>query len=131
MSICTVGISCEQVKYCEHGINIALQECLFCKMQKQITALTDMYKHLSLMVARCQDHHIRQIDENRKISRRVDELERIAKRHSEIVCQSKLSPFKCPVCGGIGINCIIGEFRGLPIKTDKCKSCEGKGIIWG
>jgi hypothetical protein len=27
------------------------------------------------MVAGCQDHHVRQIDENRKISKRVDELE--------------------------------------------------------
>ncbi len=40
-------------------------------------------------------------------------------------------PHKCPVCDGLAINCNIGEFRGLPIKTEKCNSCEGKGYIWG
>lgn len=43
----------------------------------------------------------------------------------------KKTPHKCPVCDGIGINCLIGEFRSLPIKADICQSCEGKGIVWG
>jgi len=44
-------------------------------MQKQINALTDMYKDLSIYLAGFHDHKVRQIDENRKISKRVDELE--------------------------------------------------------
>lgn len=41
------------------------------------------------------------------------------------------NPYKCPVCDGVGINVVIGEVRGLPIKSDKCHVCEGKGIVWG
>ena len=41
-------------------------------LESQLKALTEMYKHLSMSIARCQDHQVRQIDENRKVSERID-----------------------------------------------------------
>lgn len=40
-------------------------------------------------------------------------------------------PHKCPVCDGLGVNCVVGEIRGLPIKSNQCHGCEGKGYLWG
>lgn len=70
-----MGLSCEisTMKRCNHGL--IAHDCDMCQAQKQIKALTEMYKDLSCIVAGFSDHRIRQIDENRKISRRVDELE--------------------------------------------------------
>jgi chromosome segregation ATPase len=51
------------------------------KLDKSHTALTDMHKHLSIAVAALQDHYVRQIDENRKVSARLDMLADII--HSE------------------------------------------------
>lgn len=54
--------------------------CVYClnertkKLELEIKSLTEMYKHLSISIAGYQDHKNRQIDENRKISRRVDEI---------------------------------------------------------
>ena len=79
MSHCNLGISCEPVKdqyeCCEHLLLKSLP-CYLCKLQDQITALTNMYKELSIRVVAQHDFKLRQIDENRKISRRVDEIER-------------------------------------------------------
>jgi len=70
--------SCENnsdsLECCEHLVHESLP-CHLCKLQKQITALTDMYKELSPIIAGYQDHRIRQIDENRKISKRVDDMD--------------------------------------------------------
>ena len=44
-------------------------------LEKQVHSLTEMYKKLSIICASNQDHRVRQIDENRKISRRVDDLQ--------------------------------------------------------
>ncbi len=43
-------------------------------LEDQIIALTDMYKTLSIQYAANHDHKVRQIDENRKISSKVDEI---------------------------------------------------------
>ncbi|MFI5405459.1 MAG: hypothetical protein ACHQ1D_02980 [Nitrososphaerales archaeon] len=74
-----LGISCDPI--CEHGVHIARQMCRECELQRQFNALTDMYKSLSIQVAAHHEHKIRQIDENRKISRRVDELEKELEIH--------------------------------------------------
>lgn len=58
-----------------------------------------------------------------KVYFKFDEIERKLK-------ESAKTPHKCPVCDGIGKG-VIGELRGLPIKTEKCHTCEGAGIVWG
>jgi predicted transcriptional regulator with HTH domain len=79
MSNYNSGLSCDHI--CNHGVYVSRERCMLCELQKQINALTEMYKHISSMVAGCEDHRIRQIDENRKISRRVDELEIFVRDH--------------------------------------------------
>lgn len=41
-------------------------------LESQLKALTEMYKHLSMLVVECQDYKIQQIDENRKLYDRID-----------------------------------------------------------
>lgn len=192
MSLCGLGLSCEPLP-CEHGKEVRKEQCHLCDIKRQIMALTDMYKELSVRVCGFHDHKLRQIDENKKISAKVDEIIKLFlkgdsqleddvirierkiekleqqtvnisllhssnqghetwKRGCEVLIsgiqkelmelkrfqditheqyKNRKSPHKCPVCEGIGINCDIGEIRGLPIKSDKCHSCEGKGIVWG
>lgn len=74
MSHYELGISCEP-HICDHGLNPALQPCHLCTLHKQIMALTDMYKDLSIRVMANHDFKLRQIDENRKLSKRVDEID--------------------------------------------------------
>jgi DnaJ-class molecular chaperone len=41
-------------------------------------------------------------------------------------------PHKCPVCDGAGMtNCLTNSFIKYDEKNVICKSCEGKGIVWG
>jgi uncharacterized coiled-coil protein SlyX len=152
------------------------------KLESQLNALTEMYKHLSISIAGLQDHHVRQIDENRKVSNHLDSLdeslenyreyrtgiedlgtnvmylnERIEKLESNNIDKQremfhdkfleKMSefisdkPHKCPNCGGMGEFKNDEIFPGVRFKTtqrldatgcyDMCKSCEGKGIVWG
>lgn len=72
-------------------------------------------------------------DEDR-IYDRIKKIEETIKSMTELpnVYWTKYnkSPHKCPLCDGIGCG-IIGEIKELPIKTDCCHGCEGKGIIWG
>ena len=95
--------------------------CLICEHQKerlshlesQVKALTEMYKELSLQCANMIDHKIRQIDENRKVSRRMNLLEASRKPH------------KCPLCDGQGGFYISGTM------DSECSTCEATGIVWG
>lgn len=123
MSLCGLEISCEPVKdsmeVCEHLIHINLP-CELCKLQKQITTLTNMYKDFKLHVAGFHDHKVRQIDENRKISRRVDEIDHWKKGIMGNIRFAADKPYKCPICGG------DGKFYSA-----LCHACEGKGIVWG
>lgn len=128
---------------CEHIVPVKFQcpKCNPLTLEKQIESLTDMYKHLSISIAGYQDHKVRQIDENRKISERMDLfnadmialsgrigyldscIEKFIKEN-ERNCDRK--PFKCPICEG------KGKFwpEGV-IGYDRCDSCEGRGYIWG
>jgi hypothetical protein len=76
-----------------------------------------------------QEYHTRQIDENRKISRRVDELEELLKRITEDDIKAEITPYKCPVCEGKGFVFLI--FSITDTRQEECRSCEGKGILWG
>lgn len=48
-------------------------------LKSQTTALTDMYKDLSVTCANLYAHKNRQIDENRAVDRKLDELESMIK----------------------------------------------------
>src|SRR5438552_3378293 len=53
---------------CKHGVFIGLEPCVHCSHDHQFNLLKSSVKELN-------EHKLRQIDENRKISRRVDELQ--------------------------------------------------------
>lgn len=76
MSICGLGISCEPVS-CEHGRQLRIERCYICELNDQIFKLNDISKSLSIRIEALHEFKLRQIDENRKISRRVDEFEKI------------------------------------------------------
>lgn len=50
-------------------------EVLINDLQSKIVGLTDMYKHLSIQVESYHDHKVRQIIENMKFNKRLEELE--------------------------------------------------------
>jgi len=61
---------------CEHS---QIQEsCWYCKVNGQLQALNDLYKSIIIQCAANHEHKLRQIDENRKISKKVDELQKNA-----------------------------------------------------
>lgn len=128
--------------------------CVICDHRKdKIERLEAQMRELSLQCANMIDHKIRQIDENRKISKRVDELERVIldlqmEQDENSVAIAELyqfvkelerfqditnlqyqkviekKPHACPVCGGRGGFYISG------VMDFQCDSCE-KGIVWG
>lgn len=64
---------------------------------------------------------------------RLEPVERW-KKTAKVLCDQSKKPHKCPVCfGDGGWNLISAEEMqnndGKIFKT--CKSCEGKGILWG
>jgi predicted nuclease with TOPRIM domain len=82
-----------------------------------------------------EDHKTRQLDENRKISHRVDELEteiKELKRFQDITHEQyklitdRKRPHKCPVCDGFGKKLYL-----IAQESRLCDTCEGKGIVWG
>lgn len=78
MTDCYFSISCEpHEELCEHGRN-KRWGCLLCD-NKDISykSLMEMYMSLQVQVESLREHKLRQIDENRKISRRVNELEKL------------------------------------------------------
>lgn len=107
------------------------------------------FDELEEKIKSLQEHKIRQIDENRKISVRVDELndeiheidanvQTLMDFMESIQSSYFKKPHKCPICLGIGKITIqnqpIFEKGGKYINTDSkntCISCEGKGIVWG
>ncbi len=85
-----MSISCETstetMSMCVHGVPVKF-ECGRCEdkhrlnlLESQVKSLTDMYKYISSMVAGFEGYRIRQIDDNSKMSKRVDELEDFNKR---------------------------------------------------
>lgn len=135
MSLCSLGLSCEPPP-CEHGKYLNQEQCHLCELQKQITVLVDRYKELSVQVAAQHEFKLRQIDENKNVSKRLYELEHklmdrigvlsasLHTLHQENY-QLKKKPHKCPVCDGYGGTKISGTI------DEKCEACDGKGIIWG
>ena len=98
-----MSLSCEipSDMPCKHGVKLPnlCSLCIFYDrleiLDSQMKSLTEMYKNLSINTDEFHVHKSCQIDENRKISRRVDELE------NNYIKNNK-QPYKCPVCLGIG-----------------------------
>lgn len=77
-------------------------------------------------------HKNLQINENRKVSKRLDEISNYISRFEDdihdlqVFKSAKLkTPHKCPVCEGLGGTKISGTI------DEECHSCQGKGIVWG
>ncbi|HET9434632.1 MAG TPA: hypothetical protein VFO37_12785, partial [Chitinophagaceae bacterium] len=153
MSHCGLGLSCEPLP-CEHGKELRKEQCTLCELKTQIMALTDMYKKFTVRTEALHEHKLRQIDENRKVSERMDNMKEISSRHDDLHkewwdrieklekeisnweeefyflkeklrCPDK-KPHKCPVCMSWPY---IQDEVHLPKWI--CKACDGKGILWG
>lgn len=84
----------------------------------QIEALAERIKSL-------EEHKNYQIDENRKVSKRMDVFEDDI-HDLQVFKSAKLNqPHKCPVCDGLGGTKISGTI------DEECLSCKGRGIVWG
>jgi Zn finger protein HypA/HybF involved in hydrogenase expression len=112
--------------------------------------LTEMYKNLSIYTVEFHVHKSCQIDENIKISRRVDEVEKFQRERAHLINfksyldlsdrVTKLEndkvnknpykyPYKCPNCHGS--KHIMEEVEPRVLKMKMCPTCECKGIVWG
>lgn len=55
----------------------------------------------------------------------------------QYVPPSKGFPHRCPVCSGNGIvpdgfyTQTTGQWNTASTETEPCRSCDGKGIVWG
>lgn len=73
--------------------------------------------------------------ENIDVYSRINELELLTnalrdKYNSMCPPSLRKEPFKCPVCEG-KTYCAKSNFQDGGYITFDCKSCEGKGVIWG
>lgn len=86
--------------------------------------------------------------ENKKMEDKIKLLEERLnvveqwKKVAKVLCDQSKKPHKCPVCdfsGAIQLESIeeVIRFKDEIINTDdgknfiSCRSCEGKGIVWG
>jgi DnaJ-class molecular chaperone len=113
-------------------------------MVKKIQELEYRIKQLELQYYSLQTHKNYQIEENRKISRRVDELEIQIEKCIALGSRAYHSkkPHKCPVCLGSGAIQLetldeVQKWNVTKMCTADgtwffwCKSCKGEGFIWG
>jgi len=100
------------------------KEC-WCKRYKSNHSIIELEKKIHQLI----EHKNWQIDENRKISRRVDEIEEMQKKMLSMpnIIWAKYNkiPYRCPVCEG------KGQWFEPPQDEFHCTSCNGTGIIWG
>lgn len=83
--------------------------------------VSPMVKQMQLLeerINKLEEHKNYPIDENRKVSKRVDELEG----------KNNKKPYKCPVCNCDGW--ILDSYLS-DAKEIECHTCKGSGIIWG
>lgn len=81
MSHCGLGLSCEPIP-CEHGKQLRKEQCHLCDIKREIIALTDMYKSLSIQVASQHEFKLNQIDLNGYLESSVDKLKNNQNTHS-------------------------------------------------
>jgi hypothetical protein len=92
---------------------------------KHVKSLTDMYKHLSISIACYTDDKVRQMNENIKIKKRLDDLEELIYEVKDKLRNCNKKPYECPVCWGKGFK--EDQF----MKRHDCNSCKNEGIVWG
>jgi len=52
-------------------------------------------------------------------------------------CDNEKQPYCCPVCGGNGLvpngfyRQVGGKWMSTSLEPEKCRSCNGTGIVWG
>jgi DnaJ-class molecular chaperone len=113
-------------------------ECNWTGMIKQIETTTQSYKRnlFNDRVERLEIQNNYQVDENRKTSRRIDQLEKITEsleqkyNHTQerIKELKDKKPHMCPVCEGSGSRDIGIELVSI---MAECNACDGEGIVWG
>lgn len=90
-----------------------------------LDSLLNMHNRHTDLINNLVDHKIRQVDENRKLSRRIEEIADFCYRN----WKHNKQPHKCPVCDG------SGRYKLATAQCNSdvidCRSCEGTGIVWG
>jgi hypothetical protein len=142
--LCNIEKSLKDNEHLSNHSQIGIEKC-FERIEKLEDQDKNGYMYLKGQIDALGEHKNRQIDENRKISRKIDELEKdiIEINHPLIekieklegaICASK-KPYKCPVCGGNGNHPDQSPRLGYKVFATTgiyvCIACEGKGIIWG
>lgn len=84
MSVCSLGLSCEPGP-CEHGKISRKERCHFCEIQRQINALTDMYKHLSICIASLDNFRLSQNHINSNIKKKMEIIRDNLKNISDMI----------------------------------------------
>lgn len=123
----------ETLKVCKHNMP---DPCNYCELQKQITALTDMYKQLSIEVAGIQDRNLHMIDGFEKLKESeewcVDRIQGLFRwrndRNDKI---NNMMEFETSLL--VKIDSLNGSIDKLEDKIDshkqknphKCPVCEG------
>lgn len=57
-------------------------------------------------------------------------------KHSPNVSNNIISPFRCPICGGNGLvptgfyEQTSGQWSVGSAEPEKCRSCDGTGMVW-
>lgn len=60
-----------------------------------------------------------------------------AKNLPQALVSKSLTPHRCPICGGNGLvsgafyTSLLGCGGTSTNVTDKCRQCDGQGILWG
>ena len=136
------------------GCHIPSQCTCKCHVSQSEHCVYCSYKPLGNdMSDKLENHRLFQIEENRKVSRKIDEFEErinklenvkvifksttidsVNRRLKELESSSR-KPHKCPVCDGLCSKLITDRTSNAPAehyrKQNPCSACEGKGIIWG
>lgn len=153
MSLCGLGISCEPAP-CPHGKDSRREQCHLCDIHKQIAALI-------VQVTAQHEFKLHQIDANGKIDKKISSMQvRIYEIENGLIKRIGIlgealhtlseennalrkKPHKCPVCHGeikilidpvtpmSGIQAMFGKRDENGMYYKDCKSCDGKGIVWG
>lgn len=116
-------------------------ECRFDKLEEHKNRQIDENRKISEALDFLNHLNCKRIEENTLISRRLTEIEQHFSGDYQLVA-TKVSPYKCPVCHGSGAIHLENEdelnrYCKQRMRTDDnkwfiwCKSCEGKGILWG
>lgn len=103
-------------------------------MKPQMATYEDFIRSRILAI---EEHKNYQIDENRKVSRRLDELEKqILETRIQFIDKlgNEKKPHKCCVCEGTGNHSNQTPRLMVLAKTQTgiicCEACDGKGVLW-